>query len=220
MKAFQIFLTVAVLGGIGNMAVEAKAQNPIVGGGSQTDVYYDPFNDHTYVKRERISVRESAFDPGRMYVDPGSKRYIDRYFRDNNGQLVREFGWTWTSNGRPHGKLTRQRVRRYSNPRPGCNGPGSGGGVTIDDQDTVVFSVGGNKRRPNNNRRPKYNGRPGNNRRPGGTTIDDRKTVIFDANSRNKNNRNRNNNNRNNNRKRTGQNKSRNGRPAMFGSIR
>ncbi len=176
MKTLQIALTITVLTVIGTTATKVQAQNPIVGGDRRTDVYYDPFNDHTYVNRESISVRESAFDPGRMYVDPGSKRYVDRYFRDSYGETVREFGWTWTSYGKPPGKLTRQRIRSYPNRRPGCNGgyPG-GGGVTIDDRETVVFSQG-NQGRPGNRPRPGY--RP----RPGHTTVKDNQTVIYSVN--------------------------------------
>ncbi len=216
MKLLNISLTLVALATLGNIASEANAQNPIIGGDERTDYYYDPFNDHTYINRERVSVRESALDWDRMHVDPGSRRYVDRYFRDRQGFLVHEYGWTWTSNGRPHGKLTRRRVRHYPNPRPGCGGGGGfpgggGGGVSIDDRETVIYSQGGN-------RRP---GRGNNPRRGGGVTVDDKQTIIFDAgNNRNRNNR-RNikpNNRRRNN---AGSNKKSRGRkPVFFGVSR
>jgi len=217
MKFMQFILTAVVLTGIATLSDEAKAQNPIVGGSEHTDVIYDPFADHTYVKRERVSVRESAFDPGRMYVDPGSAKYVDRYFRDNNGQTVHEYGWTWTSYGRPHGKLTRRRVTHYPPRRPGCQPGGGPGGVTIDDSETIVYDAGGN-RPPRTGRPPRRNPRR-NPRQGGGVSVDDRETVIYSVDpNRNKSKNNNRNNRRNNNQRQTRKNNNR--RPVTFGMFR
>ncbi len=72
-----------------------------------TGVEYDPWNDQVTIHRHRDLVRASAWDPARGHVDPGSLHYVDRYVRDQYGRLYREQGYKWTSNGVPHGDLTK-----------------------------------------------------------------------------------------------------------------
>jgi hypothetical protein len=88
----------------------AWAQNPIVEQWEDGSASYDPFADHWNIQRNTVSVRASYYDPYRGFPDPGSRRYVDRTVYDAFGQPVREYGWEWTSNGVPHGNLTRERV--------------------------------------------------------------------------------------------------------------
>ena len=163
-----------ILGGItatltiGAAGEAVQAQNPIVGGRGWQRWGYDPWQDHWYRDRYRERARESAFDWDRSHIDPGSYRYVNRYVRDEHGRLVREYGPTWTSNGKPHGRLTRERVTHYPGrpwgpgyterdrdviiyAQPGAEGsspqnvsprpvPPRGGGVTERDRDVIIYS--------------------------------------------------------------------------------
>ena len=169
--------------------------NPIVGGSDSQHITYDPFSDTTFIDNTRHRVRESAFDPDRNYADYGSRKYVDRYYTDEHGQTVHEYGWTWTTNGKPHGQLTREVVTYtpHHTHRPvygGCPNSGGGqirrdrdiityspqqggpqGGVVNRDRDIVTFSM------PNT---PRRGGQPG-------TVQRDRDIVTFDAPSSNNN---------------------------------
>ncbi len=114
-------------------APRAEAQNPIIDTHYHGSVDYDPFHDHVTVVRNREFVRESALDPYRNHIDPGSFVRVDRTFRDSQGRLVREFGTKWTSYGVPHGNLTRQVVTHQIH-RP------TGPSVEFHDHDNVVYS--------------------------------------------------------------------------------
>ena len=178
---------------LGAAQEQAQAQNPIVGGSASSSISYDPFNDHTYIDNTTNTVRQSYFDANRNNVDPGSYKYVDRQFVDSNGQLVREYGYTWTSFGKPHGNLTREKVTtyypapsnpgcplspgggttiyeqgnvQYSQPFPGNNGVVTvpGGGTTVRDRQNVLYS----RQLPNNGRRI-----------PGSTTVRDRQNVAY-----------------------------------------
>ena len=107
--------------------------NPVVGRDGFVDTEYDPFSNITDVNRQTITTRQSALDPNRGYVDPGSLRQVDRWIRVN-GKLVREHGTTWTSHGVPHGNLTRD--SSTFTPYPGVPGQG---GVLENNSDSVIY---------------------------------------------------------------------------------
>ena len=121
---------------IGTAAEAVQAQNPIVGGRGWQRWGYNPWQDHWYRDRYRERARESAFDWDRSHIDPGSYHYVDRHVRDERGRLVREYGPTWTSHGKPHGRLTRERVTHYP-------GRGWGPGYTERDRDVIIYSQTG-----------------------------------------------------------------------------
>ena len=131
--ARSLILGGLVLVGMAGFGLEAAhAQNPIVGGRGWERWGYDPWRDHWHRDRYRERARESAFDWDRSQIDAGSYRYVDRHVRDEHGQLVREYGPTWTSHGKPHGRLTRERVTHY---------PGRWGrpDYTERDRDVIIY---------------------------------------------------------------------------------
>ena len=117
------------------MAAPAEAGNPVIGGWHGSSHSYDPFTDHHHIQTNSTSVRASALDYDRRYMDPGSYRYVNRYFRDQYGRLVHEHGPTWTTNGKPHGRLTRDRVTHYP---AGYLQPG----VSHGSSNTVIYNHG------------------------------------------------------------------------------
>ncbi|MCO6455936.1 MAG: hypothetical protein J5I93_11615 [Pirellulaceae bacterium] len=154
----------------------ALAQNPVIDEWRSGSAHYDPFGDHLTIERDRVRVRESALDPHRGHIDFGSKRYVDRYFRDRFGDVIHEYGWTWTSHGVPHGQLTRERVRSY----PGQGGCVIGGGVSTIDRDTVVYShSGGRGGVTQRDRDTVVYSQRGGGPRTGGVTERQRDTVVY-----------------------------------------
>jgi len=120
----------------------AQYSNPIVGGSDSQHISYDPWNDTTYIDTTKHRIRESAYDHDRHMVDYGSKKYVDRYFKDQHGRTVHEYGWTWTTNGKPHGDLTRE-VVTYTPNRPKYHGGGcSKGGGGFVERDKEIISYG------------------------------------------------------------------------------
>lgn len=156
-------LALALLGVVALGASDANAQNRPIYREYSSSYRYDPFSDTHFVDNDRHTVRESALDWDRHHMDPGSFRYVDRIVCDGSGCNVREYGYVWTTNGKPHGKLTRERIT-VSRPHNVhwrnrdtvvFSRPGGSPGTVHRDRDTVVF-----------NRRPKHVQR-------------DRDTVIF-----------------------------------------
>lgn len=105
-------------------SAQAQYPNPVVGatGRYVTGQTYDPWNNNVTVHTNQDVYRQSYFDPARNYADPGSRQYVDRWVQDQSGNWVREHGWTWTTNGVPHGDLTRSSQPQQvipSTPYPG-----------------------------------------------------------------------------------------------------
>jgi len=96
------------------------------------DMQYDPFTNSMIMRTRRTSVKASAMDPNRNWVDPGSKRWVNEIRMDAQGNQWRVRGWQWTSNGVPHGNLKRTRINQL--------GPGM-----IQQQEEQVFY---SRRRP------------------------------------------------------------------------
>ncbi len=165
-------LAVAVMG----FTPAAKAGNPYVDGWQSGSISYDPFNDHTYIYNDRTRVRESAYDWNRGYMDPGSFKYVDRYFYDDYGRLVHEFGPTWTTYGKPHGELTRETVTTYYPGYGGdwCGTPG--GGYTEHNNDTVIYLHNGGGVTEHNSDTVLYSKKFPSN---GGVTKKTNDTVLF-----------------------------------------
>ena len=135
-------------------ASAAQAQsfgNPIVGGSDHRHISYDPFSDTTYVDNTRHRIRESYYDYDRNLADPGSRKYVDRYYKDQYGRTVHEYGWTWTTHGKPHGDLTREVVTYTPNHhRPVYGGCRNSGGTYHRDRDVISYGLppqGGTVRR-------------------------------------------------------------------------
>ena len=105
-----------------------------------TDARYCPFTGQVIVRTDQTKVRESYLDPNRNQIDPGSYRRVNRYETDMNGVRWHVTGTQWTSNGVPHGNLSRRRV-----------GGNPGGPVVEDRNEHVIFSVpnGGQNRNKN-----------------------------------------------------------------------
>lgn len=94
-----------------------------------TDARYDPFTGRIIVRTDQTKVRESYLDPNRNDIDPGSYRRVNRYETDLNGVRWHVTGTQWTSNGVPHGNLSRRRV------------VSGGGGIVEDRNEHVAFGV-------------------------------------------------------------------------------
>ena len=127
-------LAAACLVSAAPFAVDAKAQNGYVNpeiynsGRVVTDARYCPFTGQIIVRTDQTQVRESYLDPNRNVIDPGSYHRVNRYETDVYGVRWHITGEEWTSNGVPHGNLSRRRVI-------------SGGGVVEDRNEHVAFST-------------------------------------------------------------------------------
>lgn len=106
--------------------------NPVViDTGKRLDgVTYDPFTGRVQVSTTQDKVRDSYFDQNRNSIDPGSYRYVNRIERDAQGNQWRVTGYQWTTNGKPHGNLSRTRISRTGIP-----------GVDHKDTENVAYSV-------------------------------------------------------------------------------
>ena len=106
--------------------------NPVViDTGKRIDgITYDPFTGRVQVSTTQDKVRDSYFDQNRNNVDPGSYRYVNRIDTDAQGNRWRVTGYQWTSNGKPHGNLSRTRISRTGVP-----------GVDHKDTENVAYSV-------------------------------------------------------------------------------
>ena len=141
MSASTLFKTIAmgiVLVGIGNVTAKDACAwpwpwlNPEIynSGDRVSGIYFDPFTGRIVVRTDRTRVRESILDPSRGLVDPGSMEIVDRIEVDADGVQWRVRGRSWTSNGIPHGKLTRTRINRTGIP-----------GLDQEENDTVLYSA-------------------------------------------------------------------------------
>lgn len=113
--------------------------NPVViDTGKRIDgITYDPFTGRLQVSTNQDKVRDSYFDPNRNNVDPGSYRYVNRIETDAQGNRWRVTGYQWTSNGKPHGNLSRTRISRTGIP-----------GVDHKDTENVAYSVQSTGKQP------------------------------------------------------------------------
>ena len=114
-----------------------------------TGARYCPFTGQIIVRTDQTKVRESYLDPNRNQIDPGSYRRVNRYETDLNGVRWHVTGTQWTSNGVPHGNLSRRRV--VGNP---------GGPVVEDRNETVIYSAptgGGNRSKHTSTKRRSSN---------------------------------------------------------------
>lgn len=130
----SLSLAVVALLSVASAASNACAQNgwfnPEVynSGRKVTGATYDPFTGRIIVRTDQTKVRESYLDPNRGQIDPGSYRNVNRYETDINGVRWHVTGTQWTSNGTPHGNLSRRRI----------GGGNSGGGQVIEDRNEHV----------------------------------------------------------------------------------
>jgi hypothetical protein len=99
----------------------------------------DPFTGRLVVDVNRDRIKDSALDPNRGIVDPGSLRNIDQWETDANGVVWHITGTEWTSYGVPHSNL-RRRTKTQS------------GGVELNIDDKIARSPGG----PGVSIRPNY----------------------------------------------------------------
>ena len=105
-----------------------------------TGARFDPFTGRIIVRTDLSKVRQSYLDPNRNQIDPGSYRNVNRYETDMNGVRWHVTGTQWTSNGVPHGNLSRRRL-----------GGNSGGPVVEDRNEHVAYSVQSGGQNRNNN---------------------------------------------------------------------
>ncbi len=109
----SILIAALATAGITAVQQSASAQNPVISGFQTSSQSYDPFSDHLVIDDDQQRTRASYYDSNRHVIDPGSYRRVDRYIRDQSGRLVHEHGVQWTSNGIPHGRLTRDQTTHY-----------------------------------------------------------------------------------------------------------
>ena len=139
-RSLVFVVTFSILGTV--TADRGHAQwNPIVWDSGQhvSGISYDPFTGRIRVRTDHRKIRESALDPNRQDIDPGSYERVDEYQTDAQGRRWRVTGYRWTSNGVPHGNLNRQRVS-------------SNGGIDHDENENVIYSptVGSQRSIPKN----------------------------------------------------------------------
>ena len=75
--------------------------NPVIQDQAQYDMVYDRFSRTWKPRRKQISIHDSARDPNRNVVDPGSMRYSTRW-EYRNGVYTKVISRSWTSYGVPH----------------------------------------------------------------------------------------------------------------------
>lgn len=105
-----------------------------------TGARFDPFTGQIVVRTDRTKVRQSYLDQNRNRIDPGSYRNVNRYETDTNGVRWHVTGTQWTSNGTPHGNLSRRRL-----------GGNTGGPIVEDRNEHVAYSVQNTGKSRNNN---------------------------------------------------------------------
>jgi hypothetical protein len=72
---------------------------------------YDWRTDTYTQKTEGTTTYDSALDPDRYRAVKGTKKKVDRWVKDKDGQLVRETGVIWKSpSGKTHGNIKRQKT--------------------------------------------------------------------------------------------------------------
>ena len=155
----KTIFTGIVLVGIGNATAKDACAwpwpwvNPEIynSGNRISGIYVDPFTGRVVVRTDRTRVRESILDLNRSVVDPGSMEFVDEIRVDANGVQWRVRGRQWTSNGTPHGELTRTRINRTGLP-----------GVDQEENDTVLYSHQSNNS-GNANQNSRMNRRSGRN---------------------------------------------------------
>jgi hypothetical protein len=88
-----------------------KPYNPVIAQTKPkvTNVQYDAWG-RPIVTVEKDEVQQSALDPYRHVIDPGSLRQVNRYEYDAYGQRVHVTGTEWTSYGKPHSNLKKTKV--------------------------------------------------------------------------------------------------------------
>jgi hypothetical protein len=88
--------------------------NPVVhdSGRYVTGEYTGAFGIRRHVETNRDRVHASAFDDDRDLVDPGSAHRVDEWVPNGHGGWARRQGYTWTSNGVPHGDVNSSRTYR------------------------------------------------------------------------------------------------------------
>jgi hypothetical protein len=137
-RILKVAPCVVALAGLAGMGVqEAKAWpwpwvNPqIYNSGTQFGgMSYDPFSGNVQLQTNQMRVRESYLDPNRGFHDPGSSKTVNKPVYGSNGQIIGwEHGLQWTTNGVPHGDVTRT-----------TNTPTGIPGVTQEHNDRVLFS--------------------------------------------------------------------------------
>lgn len=145
--AFAALALVTVASAASNANAQIGWVNPVIhdSGRQVTDATYDPFTGQIIVRTDSVKVRESYLDPNRNQVDPGSFRNVNRYETDMNGVRWHVTGTQWTTNGVPHGNLSRRRM-----------GGNTGGPVVEDRNEHVAFGVKtpGTSTTPHKNNQP------------------------------------------------------------------
>lgn len=99
---------------------------PVIQQQNPTVIQYDPYG-RVIVNQSQDQVFDSAYDPNRHIVDPGSYRNVNYTTYDQWGRQVQVWGVTWTSYGVPHSKLSQRVITNI----------GGGGGGVIVNQTTV-----------------------------------------------------------------------------------
>jgi hypothetical protein len=114
MRPSGALLTVLVLGL--SLTTSVLAWNPVV---YQSDVFvnserYNRFHDRAVVDTSGETIHASALDRHRNWASAGTRRWVDQWERDADGNPVRVWGWTWRDiRGRPHGDLQRKTYYSY-----------------------------------------------------------------------------------------------------------
>jgi hypothetical protein len=109
----------------------AMAQNPVIfdSGNKVQGIDYDPWTNQTRIRIDQTRIRDSALNPSRGKVDRGSMQYVKKPLFNSVGQHIGyEEGWTWTSNGVPHGDLKRTTVSDL------------GGGLSVQKDDRMIYA--------------------------------------------------------------------------------
>ena len=104
--------------------------NPVVSdtGVNITATGIDPFG-RPVVQTDQSTIHQSALDPNRGTVDPGSVETSSSIVMDSFGNTVRETTTSWTSFGVPHSETTRQIISQ------------SASSVVIDQQQQIQKSA-------------------------------------------------------------------------------
>ena len=89
---------------------------------------FNPLTGQWQVKTTEEVINQSALDPNRGVVDPGSYRVTSSIGRDRYGNQVETRVESWTSYGVPHSNTTQRIIRRHGN-------------VVVEEEKTVVRSA-------------------------------------------------------------------------------
>ncbi|MEZ6132592.1 MAG: hypothetical protein R3C59_28330 [Planctomycetaceae bacterium] len=125
---------------MGCVLTSVSVSNAQIATQSQSGFEYNWRTGRWEVVDETEDLYQSALDPNRNRIDPGSLRNVDEQYTDASGVQWRRYGQQWTSYGVPHGNI---KVERVSGLTPGVDWRRKSGSTYFTDGNNRAFDGSG-----------------------------------------------------------------------------